>query len=123
MLRADIIEFQAIDHASCFFQSVQLTIDLHNDEQIISYNDRLIKVGVFPVSSAGNNVFICAEDFLHEINNIKRKQQEFQIKFLNDYSRMEILDNYRKARNRLLLLDYDGTLKPFATTPNTAFPD
>lgn len=72
---------------------------------------------------AGYNVYIWAEDFLNEMNNIKRKQQEFQIKFLDDYSKRNLLDNYRKAKNRLLLLDYDGTLKPFTSTPATAIPN
>jgi trehalose 6-phosphate synthase/phosphatase len=122
VLGADLIGFKANDHASCFLQSVQLAIGLQNDRQIILYNDRLIKVGVFPVSSDSNTVYTWVEDLLNEMHNIKRKQQEFQIKFLDDYSRMELLDNYRKARKRLLLLDYDGTLKPFASTPGAAFP-
>lgn len=55
--------------------------------------------------------------------NMKKKQEEFQIKFLDDYSKRNLIDNYRKAQRRLLLLDYDGTLKPFTSTPSEAFPD
>lgn len=122
LLGADVVGFQTFDHASFFLQSVQLALGLHYDRDIILYNDRLIKVGVFPINSNGKSVFIRADDFLHEMNNIKGKQQDFQIKFLDDYSRMELLDNYRKAKNRLLLLDYDGTLMPFASTPGAAIP-
>jgi trehalose 6-phosphate synthase/phosphatase len=34
-----------------------------------------------------------------------------------------ILDNYKEARNRLLFLDYDGTLAAFHTDPQKAGPD
>jgi trehalose 6-phosphate synthase/phosphatase len=34
-----------------------------------------------------------------------------------------LLDAYRQARRRLLFLDYDGTLVPFADTPGRAWPD
>jgi trehalose 6-phosphate synthase/phosphatase len=99
-----------------------LVIGLDHDRNILLYNDRLIKIGGFPLASDGNSVYVWAQDFLHEMNNIKRMQQEFQIKFLDDYSRMDLLDNYRKAKSRLLLLDYDGTLMPFASTPGAAVP-
>jgi trehalose-phosphatase len=122
ILGADIIGFKAIEYASCFLQSVQLVIGLDHDRNILLYNDRLIKIGGFPLASDGNSVYVWAQDFLHEMNNIKRMQQEFQIKFLDDYSRMDLLDNYRKAKSRLLLLDYDGTLMPFASTPGAAVP-
>ncbi len=64
-----------------------------------------------------------AEDFMLELENIKRKQDQFQIKFIDDYSRNEIYEAYRSARKRLLLLDYDGTLIPYHANPSLAVPD
>ncbi|MBD0377479.1 MAG: trehalose-phosphatase, partial [Flavisolibacter sp.] len=63
-----------------------------------------------------------AEDFFNELKNIKMKQQDFQVKFLDDYSKNHLLDSYRQAERRLLLLDYDGTLVPFASDPQKATP-
>jgi len=63
-----------------------------------------------------------AEDFMTALYNIKQKQQSFQIKFLDGYSKRVLFDGYRRSRKRLLLLDYDGTLVPFTPNPEQAVP-
>ena len=63
-----------------------------------------------------------AEDFLTQLKNIKRKQQDFQIKFLDDISKLMMFDEYSKAEKRLFLLDYDGTLVPHSSLPEDAIP-
>ena len=63
-----------------------------------------------------------AEDFLGQLAAIKKKQQDFQVLFLDDYARCSLLDAYRSAERRLLLLDYDGTLVPFSGEPQKARP-
>lgn len=63
-----------------------------------------------------------AEDFMNELESIKRKQQAFQIKFLDTYTKKTLLDSYRNASKRLILLDYDGTLIPFSSSPADAIP-
>ncbi|HVK97067.1 MAG TPA: bifunctional alpha,alpha-trehalose-phosphate synthase (UDP-forming)/trehalose-phosphatase, partial [Flavisolibacter sp.] len=68
------------------------------------------------------NVEVWAEDYLTELENIKKRQKTFQISFLDDLSKRNLLDEYREANNRLLLLDYDGTLVPFAADPQLAYP-
>lgn len=64
-----------------------------------------------------------ATDFMTELENIKRKQQFFQIRFIDDYTRRDIYEAYSSAENRLFLLDYDGTLVGFQSTPDEATPD
>jgi trehalose 6-phosphate synthase/phosphatase len=68
------------------------------------------------------NVYTWASDFFDELKTVKDTQLEFEIKFLDNLSRMELLDNYASAKRRILLLDYDGTLTPFAKLPNLAAP-
>ncbi len=63
-----------------------------------------------------------ADDFMSELGSIKQKQNTFQIQFLDDHSKRELLDNYRNSEKRLLLLDYDGTLVPFVSDPEHAIP-
>lgn len=63
-----------------------------------------------------------AEDFFNELKNTKMKQQDFQVKFLDEYSKNHLFDAYREAEKRLILLDYDGTLVPFSTDPQKATP-
>lgn len=71
---------------------------------------------------ANYDVQTWAEDFMTELYNIKQKQQTFQIKFLDSYSKRLVYDSYRSSRKRLLLLDYDGTLVPFSQNPDQAVP-
>ena len=39
---------------------------------------------------------------------------------MDDFKKAELLEQYRKAKNRLVLLDYDGTLVNFTPVPVTA---
>jgi trehalose 6-phosphate synthase/phosphatase len=63
-----------------------------------------------------------AEDFIGQMLQVKEKQQSFQVQYLDEYTRKRLLNTYLFATRRLLLLDYDGTLVPFATRPNEARP-
>ncbi|MGZ5134457.1 MAG: trehalose-phosphatase [Flavitalea sp.] len=56
-------------------------------------------------------ISVWAEDFLHQLNTIKKRQLKFQVRFIED------------STKRLLLLDYDGTLVSFSALPADAVPD
>ena len=64
-----------------------------------------------------------ADDFMTELKNIKNKQNLYQIRFLDEFTRRRIYEAYRESKKRLLLLDYDGTLVGFAKHPKDATPD
>lgn len=82
-------------------------------ERILTMQDRI----------KNYDVNMWATDFLTQLRAIKIKQKEFEIRFV-DYSTKQLLvDNYQKASDRLLLLDYDGTLLPFSSNPGSAIPD
>ena len=69
------------------------------------------------------NVNRWASDFLEKLSVIKNLQAEFKVKEITPAIASQIHDHYRKAKRRLLLLDYDGTLVPFALKPRRAKPD
>jgi trehalose 6-phosphate synthase/phosphatase len=50
MLGADLIGFHTIDYASHFLQSILMVLGLDNDRNLIHYDNRLIKIDVFPIS-------------------------------------------------------------------------
>ncbi|MGZ5191965.1 MAG: bifunctional alpha,alpha-trehalose-phosphate synthase (UDP-forming)/trehalose-phosphatase, partial [Flavisolibacter sp.] len=50
MLGADLIGFHTIDYATHFLQSIQMILGIDNDRHILRYNNRLVKVDVFPIS-------------------------------------------------------------------------
>ena len=64
-----------------------------------------------------------ANNFIQQQMDTKRMQEDRQTKLLNQSSKAALLGAYRQAKNRLLLLDYDGTLVGFKNDPNDAFPD
>lgn len=63
-----------------------------------------------------------ADDFLTQLLNAKNQQHQWEVRLLGTARRKELMDNYQNARKRLLLLDYDGTLVPFAKFPELARP-
>ncbi|MEM8892390.1 MAG: bifunctional alpha,alpha-trehalose-phosphate synthase (UDP-forming)/trehalose-phosphatase, partial [Bacteroidota bacterium] len=64
-----------------------------------------------------------ANSFIQQQMEIKKFQEERKTKLLSQEDRERIFDSYKQAKNRLLLLDYDGTLVGFKNDPNAASPD
>lgn len=69
------------------------------------------------------NVDAWANDFFKTLNDVKKQQGNLQVKFLDSFSKVRLLDEYARASKRLLLLDYDGTLIPFSKEPSGAVPN
>lgn len=63
-----------------------------------------------------------ANDFLYSLDNTYR-QKIVMAKFLTDKIAAQILTVYQQSKNRLLLLDYDGTLADLKPLPAQAAPD
>ncbi|GAB6122429.1 bifunctional alpha,alpha-trehalose-phosphate synthase (UDP-forming)/trehalose-phosphatase [Dysgonomonas termitidis] len=63
-----------------------------------------------------------AKDFIEELTGIKSKNDALQQKIVEKKNFDIIKQAYDKARNRLVILDYDGTLAPFYKEPMQAFP-
>ncbi len=63
-----------------------------------------------------------ADDFLTQLFNAKSQQHQWEVRILNAGLRKQIMEKYQNAQKRLLLLDYDGTLVPFAKFPELARP-
>jgi trehalose 6-phosphate synthase/phosphatase len=63
------------------------------------------------------------EDFMDCLAKAKRKQHETGVTRLAREKREALAAAYHDAGNRLILLDYDGTLVPFKDRPEKASPD
>ncbi len=71
-----------------------------------------------------NDVFVWADRFLQLLNEAVKRRRERAPENPPPLPVDEFVEAYRKAtKRRLLLLDYDGTLVPFATRPRDAAPD
>lgn len=64
-----------------------------------------------------------AYDFLDRLKSTKRIQREFFASVLTSDQRAGVVADFSAARERLMLLDYDGTLVPFAAKPELTPPD
>lgn len=64
-----------------------------------------------------------ARDFIDNLSESKRLRQEIQGKILGDDETARLIAEYSSSRDRLLLLDYDGTLTGFTEKFEKAKPD
>lgn len=80
MLGADLIGFHTIDYASHFLQSILMVLGLDNDRHVVHFDNRLIKIDVFPISidyskfhDAYNNTEVTSirNSMLHRIKDRK----------------------------------------------------
>jgi trehalose 6-phosphate synthase/phosphatase len=62
-------------------------------------------------------------NFLGALRRTKSRQGRLATSHLSGSACDSIVERHRKAKNRLILLDYDGTLVPFAPQPQLAVPD
>jgi len=63
-----------------------------------------------------------ADDFIRELISVKDEQKRFNARLLSPSMREQLLKDFKKALKRLIFLDYDGTLVPFARYPQMAKP-
>jgi trehalose 6-phosphate synthase/phosphatase len=62
------------------------------------------------------------EDFLTQLDDAYTMRDQDRIKPLKGETRKRLIEQFKTGKERLLLLDYDGTLVPFASTPDNAKP-
>jgi len=63
-----------------------------------------------------------ANSFIDSLLTIQNTQQQGPVPLLKSEKEFSLQERYTKARSRLLLLDYDGTLVNFKTKPELASP-
>lgn len=63
-----------------------------------------------------------AGDFIDELEKIHIRQRDINKKYLGQKQFEVISGRFRNSSNRLLILDYDGTLVPFTSDPDAAMP-
>jgi len=57
---------------------------------------------------------------LTDINEFKQK---FNARLLNSSDKKQLIKSFKDADSRIIFMDYDGTLVPFAGLPENAYPD
>jgi trehalose 6-phosphate synthase/phosphatase len=88
----------------------------------MSEHDQRERMETMQKRIAEYDVLAWASDFLYQLELVRRKQEEFQVRIMDKQLKRKMFDDYLKAKHRLLLFDYDGTLVPFASQPEAARP-
>lgn len=66
------------------------------------------------------NVFTWAYDFFDQAFDTKKRQKSMNVKLINKTITSQIISDYQNADQRILFLDYDGTLVSIAKYPELA---
>ena len=69
------------------------------------------------------SVRLWASSFIDEQINLMAKQEHHHTNRLNNGAQLELLEAYQNAKQRLIVLDYDGTLMDFRPDPQSVIPD
>jgi trehalose 6-phosphate synthase/phosphatase len=64
-----------------------------------------------------------ADEFMTQLRKIRQIQEELTERKLDKQAEKKLATDFRRAKRALLLLDFDGTLMPFAARPEQAVPD
>ncbi|MCI1648224.1 MAG: bifunctional alpha,alpha-trehalose-phosphate synthase (UDP-forming)/trehalose-phosphatase [Bacteroides sp.] len=63
-----------------------------------------------------------AQDFIEELEQTRNKNIALQKKIVDKGNLQTIKNSYKRAKSKLIMLDYDGTLVPFHKKPQDAYP-
>lgn len=61
-----------------------------------------------------------AEDFMTDLTNSAAGRQATHKKYLGEPAQKKLADEYKKSKARLIILDYDGTLQSYHSSPSAA---
>jgi trehalose 6-phosphate synthase/phosphatase len=64
-----------------------------------------------------------ANSFIEEQMELKKSKNQIKTNLLKKEERFTLLNAYESAKNRLILLDYDGTLMDYQSDPSAVIPD
>ncbi len=100
----------------------QLAEAMH-DALVMPEDEQVQRMSAMQALVKRYNVFAWTRLFLNQLAYTKMKQQTLATEMLTEEAATLLLADYHAADERLLLLDYDGTLMPFHNNPQQAEPD
>ncbi|MEJ7643430.1 MAG: bifunctional alpha,alpha-trehalose-phosphate synthase (UDP-forming)/trehalose-phosphatase [Chryseolinea sp.] len=97
--------------------------DAINQALVLPIIDQKQRLMVMRKRLKNYDVLSWVNDFLSQLQEVKDQQKAEQKKFVTSVLKKSLVQTFRQAQRRSLLLDYDGTLVPFARNPREAKPD
>jgi trehalose 6-phosphate synthase/phosphatase len=86
----------------------------------MSKKEREIKILKMQQRLKEYDVFTWAADFFNQTKEVKELQEKMKVNYMNDEIRQKIIHAYTLAQNRIIFLDYDGTVVPLNDDPDKA---
>ncbi|MBK6266729.1 bifunctional alpha,alpha-trehalose-phosphate synthase (UDP-forming)/trehalose-phosphatase [Marivirga sp. S37H4] len=68
-------------------------------------------------------IFQWVDLFINNLKDLKKRQLAMATKKLNSGLKEKLVEEFKKAKEPIIFLDYDGTLVPFHEDPNDCAPD
>ena len=95
--------------------ALKTALEMPEEEQLWRNREMQNRLGRYDVLRWG-------QDFVDKLRSVKEQQAKFSARLMDKSTRERLTRDYAEAKNRILLLDYDGTLSPFKEPPETAVP-
>jgi len=112
LLEALIINPNSIEEIG---EAIKTALDIPKDKETQMIENMQNRISRY-------NVFRWVSDYLNELNKITLSQKQLESQFINQTIENQIVLEYQKAKKRLIMLDYDGTLTEFVDSPQEARP-
>jgi trehalose 6-phosphate synthase/phosphatase len=103
-------------HADDFARTIEQALTMPGEEQVRRNQLLQERLRRYDVNR-------WAEDFVQSMLSSEKTEAARRARFLSGKAQATLVQQYRLSESRALLLDYDGTLVPFADTPKAAPPD
>lgn len=97
-------------------ETIHYGLTMPEDEQVRRNTEMQAKLKRY-------NIHQWVDVFMSRLHYTKEQQQKMSARHISTKEYKGIVDKYKSSKKRLLLLDYDGTLRPFTTLPSAAKPD
>ncbi|MBD3290887.1 bifunctional alpha,alpha-trehalose-phosphate synthase (UDP-forming)/trehalose-phosphatase [candidate division KSB1 bacterium] len=96
--------------------AIAAALKVPEDDQIRHNREMQLKLSRY-------NVQRWAKDFFDTLISVKNQQNEMLTKRMVGKTQEKIIHDFKQSKDRLILLDYDGTLSEFQKLPQNASPD
>jgi trehalose 6-phosphate synthase/phosphatase len=97
-------------------QALKKALEMSPEEQTLRLTEMQERLQMYDIKQ-------WASTFFDQLMETKKFQNDRRTKLLNESRQEKLIQDFKEAKSRLLLLDYDGTLVNFKNEPKEAKPD
>lgn len=97
-------------------EAMRLALEMSDEEQVR-------RMTVMQATLKRYNIYHWVKLFMERLNHVKKEQASLKTRIIDDGAIKAIKKDYKKGKQKLIFLDYDGTLTGFHADPAEARPD